>query len=264
MRRRVVLLACMVVAVLVPDPARAAWGTDNQHQLVPAYFYPDWWNAPNNWTRMCDAMNRTGGASSAVMNPNSGPSTAANPDYAQAIALCHARGQRVIGYVHTSYGARPAATVRAEIDAYYAFYPGIDGIFLDEMSNDPATRTYYRSLYLYVRGKPGARFVAGNPGAAAASAWQLSTPVADAVVVFEGTAATYARWSPPSWVRSRAASTIANLVYATPGEAAMRQACTASNAKNAGYMYVTDDVLPNPWDTLPAGTYWTNEIGACR
>jgi hypothetical protein len=255
MRRSVLILGCLAV-VLLPDPARAAWGTSNQHQLVPAYFYPDWWNTPNNWTRMCDAMNRSGGPSTAVMNPNSGPGAAANADYAQAIALCHARGQQVIGYVHTSYGARPAATVRAEIDAHFAFYPGIDGIFLDEMSNDPATRAYYRSLYLYVRAKPGARLVVGNPGAAASSAWQLTTPVADAVNVFEGTAATYARWSPPSWVRPRPASTISNLIHATPAGAATQQACAASRARNAGYVYVTGDVLPNPWDTLPAGTAW--------
>jgi hypothetical protein len=29
-------------------------------------------------------------------------------------------------------------------------------------------------------------------------------------------------------------------------------------------MYVTNDALPNPWDTLPAGTYWTNSIAACH
>jgi hypothetical protein len=256
MRRRVLILACLAVAVLVPDPARAAWGIGNQHQLVPAYFYPDWWNTPNNWTRMCDAMNRSGGPSTAVMNPNSGPGAAANPDYAGAIAGCHARGQRVIGYVHTSYGARALATVASEIDAFYAFYPGIDGIFLDEMSTDPARRSYYSSLYRYVRTKPGPHAVVGNPGTAAASAWQRTTPVADAVIVFEGTAAAYAGWSPPSWVRSRPASSIANLVYSTPA-AAMGQVCAGSKAKNAGYMYVTDDVLPNPWDTLPAGTSWS-------
>lgn len=267
MRRRVLIFACMAIAAVAafaPDPARAAWGTNNQHQLVPAYFYPDWWNTPNNWTRMCDAMNRTRGASTAIMNPASGPGAAANSDYAQAIAGCHTRGQHVIGYVHTSYGARALAIVRSEIDAYFAFYPGIDGIFLDEMSNDSATRAYYRSLYQYIRGKPGPHEVIGNPGAAAASAWQLTTPVADTVVVFEGTAAAYVSWSPPSWVRSRVASTISNLVYATSDETTMRQACSSSKAKNAGYMYVTDDVLPNPWDTLPAGTFWTNSVASCR
>ena len=44
----------------------------------------------------------------------------------------------------------------------------------------------------------------------------------------------------------------------------MRQVCASSKAKNAGYMYVTPDVLPNPWDTLPAGTYWTNAVASCR
>ena len=166
--------------------------------------------------------------------------------------------------MHTSYGARSLTTVRAEIDAYYAFYPGIDGIFLDEMSNNQATRIYYAWLYQYIRGKPGPHAVIGNPGAAAPSAWQLTTPVADAIVVFEGSAAAYAAWSPPSWVRGRVASTISNLVYATPNETTMRQVCASSKAKNAGYMYVTPDVLPNPWDTLPAGTYWTNAVASCR
>ena len=267
MRGRVLISACAAVAAVAaptPVPARAAWGTGNQHQLVPAYFYPDGWNTQNNWQRMCDAMNRTRGASTAVMNPNSGPGAAASSDYARAIAGCHARGQHVIGYVHASYGSRALATVRSEIDAYYAFYPGIDGIFLDDMSNDSATRTYYRSLYRYIRGKPRPHEVVGNPGAAATSAWQLATPVADAVVVFEGTAAVYANWSPPPWVRSQVASRISTFVYATPDETTMRRVCSSSKAKNAGYMYVTGDVLPNPWDTLPSGKYWPNSVASCR
>jgi hypothetical protein len=267
MRRRLgkwVLAMALIGAALVPAGARAAWGTTNQHQLVPAYFYPDWWNATNHWYRMCDAMNVTGGASTAVMNPNSGPGAAANPDYAQTLARCHARGQRVVGYVHTSYGARPLASVRADIDLHYSFYPSIDGIFIDEMSTDPATRSYYQSIYAYVRRKPGARQVVGNPGVAASTAWQLNTPVADVVIVFEGTAAQYLGWTPPGWVRNRVASQISNLVYSTPNDATMRQVCARSKTLNAGSMYVTDDALPNPWDTLPAQPYWTGSIAACH
>ena len=43
----------------------------------------------------------------------------------------------------------------------------------------------------------------------------------------------------------------------------MRQVCRRSKSLNAGYIYVTGDVLPNPWDTLPLDSYWTNEIAAC-
>jgi hypothetical protein len=202
---------------------------------------------------MCSTMNRTGGASTAVMNPNSGPGAAASPYYAQVLQRCHAQGHHVIGYVPTSYGARPLGAVQADVDAYYAFYPGVDGIFLDEMSTDSATRAYYQTLYAFVHGKPGPHEVVGNPGAAASSAWQLTTPVADAVVVFEGTAARYLSWSPPSWVRGQVASRISNLVYSASSQRTMGQVCSRSKSLNAGYVYVTDDALPNPWDTLPGG-----------
>jgi len=261
-RASAAVMLSLTLALLAAAPAGAAWGTDNQHQLVPAYTYPDWWNTPNNWFRMCDAMNVSAGPSTAVMNPASGPGTAANPDYQRVIDYCHARGQHVIGYVSTSYGSRSAATVIADIDAYYRFYPAIDGVFLDEMSNAPNTATYYRGLYAHIKAKPGARDVVGNPGAPAATAWQLTTPVADAVIIFEGSSSTYQRWSPPSWALGRVASQISNLVYGA-SQPAMSQACALSKGRNAGYMYVTPDVLPNPWDTIPPAAYWSAEIAAC-
>lgn len=47
-----------------------------------------------------------------------------------------------------------------------------------------------------------------------------------------------------------------------PNESTMRQVCQRSRALNAGYMYVTNDALPNPWDTLAVGSYWTGEVAA--
>jgi hypothetical protein len=43
----------------------------------------------------------------------------------------------------------------------------------------------------------------------------------------------------------------------------MQQVCSRSQSLNAGSMYVTDDTLPKPWDTLPSATYWSREISAC-
>lgn len=40
----------------------------------------------------------------------------------------------------------------------------------------------------------------------------------------------------------------------------MNNAIELAVKRNAGTIYVTDDVLPNPWDTLP--TYWTNKLTA--
>jgi len=208
-------------------------------------------------------LNVAGGASTVVMNPNSGPGSAPIPDYQRVIDYCHARGQHVIAYVHTSYGGRTAAAVKADIDTSYAFYPGIDGIFLDEMSNAASTRSYYQYLYAAIKAKPGVRDVVGNPGAAASTSWQLDTPVADEVVVFEGPAANYQRWTAPPWTAAKPASRLVHIVYAAATASAMQQTCSRSKRLNAGLVYVADDTLPNPWDTLPAGAYWTSEIVAC-
>jgi hypothetical protein len=37
--------------------------------------------------------------------------------------------------------------------------------------------------------------------------------------------------------------------------------CELSALRNAGYLYVTDDVLPNPWDSLPP--YWDRQAPVC-
>jgi hypothetical protein len=241
-----------------------------QHQLVPAYFFPSGSDSVNPWHIMCRRMNTTSGPSTAIVNPSSGPGTKAIAAYTEAIAYCHSRGQRVVGYVDTAYGKRPLRQVFADVDAFYQFYPGIDGIFVDQMSNcqgcgsiEPSTsiRSYYRRIYLRVKSKSLAHSdVVGNPGAAASTAWQVDTPVATTVVVFEGRASTYSTWTPPPWVLARPAARFAHLVYAA---AARDRAatCDRSRSRNAGYVYVTDDDFPNPWDRLPA--YWKSVAPTC-
>ncbi|WP_053004958.1 spherulation-specific family 4 protein [Kocuria sp. SM24M-10] len=260
-------LALLFVGLLAPlgvgIPAQAA--VDDQHQLVPAYFYPS--NSSSLWPMMCSRMNATGGGSIAIMNPASGPGTQVDSRYTSAVSDCRAKGQKVIGYVHTSYGSRSLSTVKAEIDRYFSFY-AVDGVFIDEMSNSTTNsqngqdlREYYRQVYAHIKSKTGGtELVIGNPGAAASSNWQLSTPVADVVVVFEGTWRTYQSWTPRSWVLQQPSEKIGNLVYATPADRRAR-ACALSKDRNAGNFYVTNDIAPNPWDTLPS--YWSRVAPTC-
>jgi len=42
----------------------------------------------------------------------------------------------------------------------------------------------------------------------------------------------------------------------------MTQAIAWSKQRHAGWVYVTNDNLPNPWDTLPSDPYWSNELNA--
>ena len=222
--------------------ARAAFC---QKMFIPAYFYPGpLWDQAKAGAPTVGTM---------IMNPASGPGASSNPDYVAAVNKAQAARIKVIGYAHTSYGARAATEVKAEIDAYKAWY-GVSGIFLDEVSSDAALIPYYQDLADYIRATPGT-FVALNPGTIPAQGYMS---VGDTVVVFEGTYNTYKNWSAPAWAGQYPASKFVHLVYATSGNTQMKNAINWSRNRFGGNVYVTHDVLPNPWDLLPS--YWSSEL----
>lgn len=47
------------------------------------------------------------------------------------------------------------------------------------------------------------------------------------------------------------------LAHTTASAADMRAAIDLAIQRNIGFVYLTDDVLPNPWDTLPS--FWQDE-----
>ena len=59
------------------------------------------------------------------------PAPSRHAGYRAAVRTAQRAGARVLGYVHTTYGVRPAAGVVADVDRYTSWY-GVDGIFLDE------------------------------------------------------------------------------------------------------------------------------------
>jgi hypothetical protein len=222
----------------------------NQRLLIPAYFYP----GGSEWEQMCNALDSNGVAAVVVMDPADGPGNAVDPNYRSALDYCHSKQQTVIGYVYTEYRTRSLSAVKADIERFFRLYPEIDGIFIDQISNDTAraVKTYYRKLYDHVKATSPTALVVGNPGAAATTAWQVEEPiVADVLVVFEGTAADYRKWRPPDWVSSRPAETFGHLVYKSRSRATTTAICAASQGKHAGWIYVTRGVMENPWDVPP-------------
>jgi hypothetical protein len=242
---------------------------EDQRQLIPAYVFPTGGaTASNPWHQLCSRMRR---GSIIVMNPGSGPGSESQPPYTEAMSYCRARprSQVVLGYVYTSYTSRPLHDVLVDIDTFYRLYPDLDGIFVDEMASYPhgpsaaggmSVKAYYGRIYTHVRRKSADRneLVVVNPGVTATTAWQLD--VADKVVVFEGTRASYRTWKPEPWVLARPASRIVQLVHSTP-TAKRHRVCEQSRARNAGFIDVTDDVMVNPWDTVPS--YWPDVAPEC-
>jgi hypothetical protein len=132
--------------------------------IVPLYTYP----TDGTW----DAIIQSKKAHPtvpivAVINPNSGPGTSKSSDYATGITNLQSAGVTVIGYVPTGYATAsysPLPNVEGQISDYATWYPTIEGIFFDEMSNDAKQASYYQSLATYVASKNLAITV-GNPGA---------------------------------------------------------------------------------------------------
>jgi hypothetical protein len=222
-------------------------------QLVPAYFEP----GGGAWQAMCTSGPA---GSTAILNPRNGPAKRQAADYLPAMAYCREHGWHTIGYVFTRYGKRSLKAVEKAIAHYYQWYPGIEGIFLDEMAEASSMKTdsYYAALRAYVHERGGA--VVGNPGDTATSDWQLT--YVDTVVTFEGNAADYAGYQAPAWVLKAAPGQIANIVFAAGGDTGLEDACARTAGDGAGWLYVTDLAeRPNPYAQLPS--YWKLETEIC-
>jgi hypothetical protein len=240
-------------AVLIAPGLGPTWQAWGLGVLVPAYFDPA---VGGPWDGLNLAAQRV--PLIAIMNPNNGPSTSSSSEYRRATTALRNVGGRVIGYVYSSYTARAISEVKADIDRYDSFYT-IDGIFVDEMTNDsnPAHVAYYEELYQYIKSKRSSYLVVGNPGINTLEVY-LTRPVTDALVTFENNTG-YAQYIPDPWTQTNAATAFSHLCYAVAAPDTMTNYVLLARGRNAAYIYVTDDAGNNPWDTLPS--YWSSEIG---
>jgi hypothetical protein len=226
-------VAVVAGAVLARDGAPAA---ACRSTLIPAY------TTPAGIRALADGPRRP---RLVIVNPDSGPGDRRDAAYAKAVERARRAGMRVLGYVATGYGARPAADVGADVDRYAAWY-GVDGIFLDESAHTADLVGHYRELAARARGGAG-RLVVLNPGVVPVPGY---LDVADVVVTFEGHVAQYdaALASAPAWLEQLPAKRVAHLVYGASRAEAM---AAVGAGGHAGYFYVTSGTLPNPWQTVP-------------
>jgi hypothetical protein len=245
-------IGCAFGLALLLLEARPA-AAEQLQAIVPAYFYP----VGNPYWSELDAA-ATQMSVTAILNPDSGPGSSADPNYVTAVNNLEAAGGHVLGYVYTSYGSRSLAAVEADVNLYVSFYH-INGIFFDEQSTSPAEVSYYNQLYNYVKSLNPAYEVFANPGTNTVQAY-LTAPTADTLVTFEDTANAYATYSPASWTNTYSPDHFANIVHTEATTAGMLADLQLAQERNAGYVYVTDDTLPNPYDSLPS--YWDQEVAA--
>ncbi len=223
--------------------------------IVPAYFYPGgvglgYWNDLNAAAADVPIL--------AIMNPGSGPGNSVDPNYTAVVDNLRAAGGTVIGYVSTSYTNRSLSAIQSDIDDYANWY-NVDGIFLDEFTNtnNAGDLAFYESPYGYIKNIDPGWTVIGNPGTSTVEAY-ASRPTADVLVVHESFGSNYATYTPSAWNANYPADRLAHLVHTEPNATNMLAGLDQGVAQNAGWHYITDDVLGNPWDRLP--TYWDQQV----
>jgi hypothetical protein len=179
----------------------------------------------------------------AIINPDSGPGAMLDPTYDAGITMLQDAGVVVIGYVYTSYAARSLDVVQTDISTYAAFYPQLEGIMFDEMSNVVGDEDYYAQLTSFSEGF-GMGLTVGNPGTGVP---QSFVGTVDTLFVYEDEGLpdpmSLGGW-PDAYERS-------NFAIIPHSVASLDAGFVSAALVHVGYVYVTDDVLPNPWDTLP-------------
>lgn len=179
-----------------------------------------------------------------------------NVSLLSSINKAKSKGIRVLGYVDTSYTRKGTTTVESDVNLWRTEY-GVTDIFFDQATNDAGHVGYYKILSDYVHGKTPGSIVAINPGTSTVEGY---ASVVDLIEIFESPYASYINSNPPNWVYKYPSSKFLNVVHTTPNEADMLKAVSLAKQRNVGYLYITDDVEPNPYDTLP--TYLAQEVAA--
>jgi hypothetical protein len=207
--------------------------------IVPLYTYP----SDPSWTAIITARQAHPTVHVvAIVNPDSGPGASRDAAFTAGIAKLISGGIQVIGYVATGYASHSAASMEAAIDTWRTFYPQIEGIFFDEQSNQAADVDYYRTLSQYAKAH-GLTYTVGNPGTDTAEAF---IGALDTMLIYESKGLP-AVATLGGWHAKYAPDNFGVIPYGAAFDAAFVKAAR----KSVGYIYIQNDDLPNPWDTLP-------------
>lgn len=216
---------------------------------MPLYTYP----SDSTWDELVAAKQAHPSVNvRAIINPASGPGDARDQAYADGIGALDGAGIVVVAYVTTSYASKGQGQVRAEIDTYRSWYPGLQGIFFDEMSNTPGDEDYYTALTQYVKGL-GYSLTIGNPGAETSPSY---VGTVDTILIYESQGEPSLS-SLGGWHAQYDPSNFGIIPY---GVSSLDPSFVTAARPLVGFIYVTDDSLPNPWDSLPP--YFSGLMGS--
>lgn len=176
----------------------------------------------------------------AVINPNSGVGDQRYDWYAEDIKELQAAGIKIFGYIWVNWAARDINEAYDEIEKYVFWYD-VDGIFFDEFPVTEGALQYVTDLGVY--GKKYCLYCVGNPG--------TNMPVSyigkmDNFMIYETEGLPDLSWVPSTYPNKdkKHFSTTAYNVTSLNGSQ------VSNIAQYVGWMYLTEDVQPNPYDSF--------------
>ena len=127
---------------------------------IPYYKYPDWSAGSdflNDFNGLMNILDRNKDVPVlTIINPNSGPGTYYDANYGRFIKRLNNHNITIVGYLATTFGNKTVANVKIELLRWFEFYPQIKGIFFDEVptftsSNKDTHIAYFNELYRMVK-----------------------------------------------------------------------------------------------------------------
>lgn len=251
-------------------------GSKNGQQIaVASYISP--LADPAAWTRLIGYSKDK--VSILVANVVNGPDTQVDDAWKSIIDQAHASGKTVLGYVRTGYLgvsqqqfktrlgsgdlADWTAQIERDVDIWYELYgSSMGGIFFDEGWPECGSDNQYVNLYKYIndytkRAHPGALTVL-NPGSPIAHCYEDTM---DTLLTFELSYEAYiSSYQGNDWV-AKDPRKIWHIVYNTP-ESAVASVAKLAHDRGAGFIQITDDIMPNPYDNLPSDSYMQSQMSA--
>ncbi len=255
------LTAIVAAAGFTHLPSAQAQSNPKITIAVPAYFKDG-----AEWDRVLDTA--------AVGWVVGHPDTPADGNYktekelADRLAAAKAKGKKTLVYVTAGYDKVSAAVVADRVDSALAAYPGVDGVFLDEILYNEcdkykALATGSGSLKGIKARNPG-KLVVLNPGAPMLACYK---GLADGYLNLERADANVKEWldnvnlpgnySEYNWMfGSDIRPQMWQMVHSVPAD---RMAAAADDAisRNATVLFLTPELMPNPYDNLPSASAWS-------
>jgi hypothetical protein len=131
--------------------------------------------------------------------------------------------------------------MEAEMDTWKAFYPTLQGIFFDEQSNSTSDVAHYQTLSQYSK-SIGLNYTVGNPGTGVPTAF---VGAVDTMLIYESNGV-----PPMSDLSSYSAYNKSNFGVIPYAVSSMNSTFVQQARQYVQYIYLTNDDLPNPWDSL--------------